>query len=317
VLDGTSSFPDADDDSDGSPLNFRDEFIQVCVENEELRGHIGELQGQLSRLMKAQVSSLTDELEMVQEEAQTLRNQSVAFEALRQENASLQRGLIAFRAGGNLADSLQLRGKELESILDGVDHSSTASDDREPEMDEELPQRLLDAERKCAQGSELLAAAQAENAALHRELDATRDGHCYYTEIALLTAERNELRADLVRMEAMKDCIADSLEEQVDYLQSTIEAISSERDELQVRVKEQERLIQAVERVAETDTGGGSITSVVGECLAIVRERQLENVRAHDELRTLHRQIHELEAENVKLMGIVGARAERRDSDDE
>jgi predicted RNase H-like nuclease (RuvC/YqgF family) len=307
VLDRNSSLSESDDEPDASTLNFRGAFIQMCVENEELRGHILELQEQLRKLMKAQV----------QDETHPVRNQSVAFEALRQENAPLQRQLTAFRVGEKPIDCLQTRGKVLMSILDGIDHSSTPFDDRDSEVAGELSQRLLETDRKCAQCRDLLSAAQTENAALHRELAAARDGHCYDTEIALLTAERNELQADVVRIEAMKDCIADSLDEQVDYLQSTIESVSSERDELQVRVNEQEKLMQAFDRLAVAGGLGGSITSVVRDCLAVVKESQLENARAHEELRMLHHQLHELEAENFKLKGIVGARAAQFESDDE
>jgi hypothetical protein len=41
---------ESDDDSEDSVLTFREEFAQVCLENEELKGHIGELQDQLNRI---------------------------------------------------------------------------------------------------------------------------------------------------------------------------------------------------------------------------------------------------------------------------
>jgi chaperonin cofactor prefoldin len=94
----------------------------------------------------------------------------------------------------------------------------------------------------------------------------------------------------------------DGLEEQLSYLQETCEAISNERDELQIRVREQAKLIQAFERLLDDgEIGDKTVVAVVGDCLKIVKTSQSESTRAYEELRLVHRQIHAIEEENTRL----------------
>jgi hypothetical protein len=221
----TAEVPEARSPSDDDPFarGVEDEFVQVCAENEELREQVGELQGQLARLMKAQVQSLTGELELVQTESQSLRRQS-----LRGESALLRHRLARVEP-----DGLQRRGQELESILDDLDSGLSSSDDA-PTAVKAVP------------------------------------------------------------------------EEQVAYLQTTVDTLTSERNELQARVTEHVKLIQTFSRLLDAGEIGGSVMSVVADCLAIIQSSQQENTRAHEELRLVHRQLHVASEENADLKRQLG-----------
>jgi DNA repair exonuclease SbcCD ATPase subunit len=262
--------------------------------------------------MTAQVSSLNDDLEMVHEETRTLRNQSLAFEELRQENAFLREQLSAIRDDDKSnADCLQSRGKELESILDGLDRSSVASDPLD-QLSDAISREAMD---DCGECSDILSA---ENETMPWEPVATREDHCCFTDIALLTAERNELREELGRVNAMKDCLSESLEEQIEYLHTRVGSVTRERDELQIQVNELSKLVESFERLLESgDLGGPIVTSVIGDCLAIVKESQTESSRAHEEVRMLHRELELRETENATFKELLRRHMGEQDSDNE
>jgi predicted nucleic acid-binding Zn-ribbon protein len=287
-------------DEENEAFNLEEEFAQVCAQNEDLRKQINDLQNQLGRLMKAQVDSLTEELELVQAESQSLRNQTFSLDPLPEENIFLRHRILALDPH---TEELHKRGTQLISILEGLDNLSDHSDDPTAfgSFAEDMSEGLMEIEKHCVpleDCNDLMSDCQAENEKLRNELTALRARR----EAVLSNPEGTELEEEVSRLMTMKDNVADSLEKQVDYLQSTCEAISNERDELQIRVREQAKLIQAFERLLDNgEIGDQTIVSVVGDCLQIVKTSQLESTRTYEELRLLHRQIHVIEEENVDL----------------
>jgi hypothetical protein len=311
VSDGEPSESSADSvpEGDEKSCHIEEQFLEVCTENGELREQVSELQAQLSRVMCAHVHSMSDELELVQAESQGLRQQAFALQVLREENSRLRHRIIALETQqldyqSQLAPGgLQWRGRELESIIAGIDEAHPASDDREQLgfFADEMSERLTEVERRFNElslSNERLAECRAENAKLRSEMAALREGPsldlCVETE--RLLHERNELETEIGRLKTARDALA------VDDLQMTIDSLTSERDELGRRVREQAVLLETVgTSLDENESKGQGVFGALKECLSIIRNSQEENMRANEELRSLHCQVHELKEEKAVL----------------
>jgi chromosome segregation ATPase len=298
--DGDASLGSPPGDPEWPALALDEEFTQLSTENEELKEQVRDLQEQVGRLMKAQVQSLAGELEIVEAENHNLRSHSFTLEALVEENTFLRHRVVALESqnldaqfADPISDVLRRRSIQLESILEGFDNSSAASDDR------------------LEDDSAAMAACQEENTRLRREVEELR-------ERAAADACRANLEAEVTRLITMKDDVADSLEEQIDYLHSTVEALASERDELQARVCEQAKIIQSFDtRFDSGELASNRVVPILTDCLAIVKTSQIESSRAYDELRLLHHQLHTVEDENAELKHKIVSLKRQIHSDDE
>jgi chromosome segregation ATPase len=255
---------------------------------------------------------MSDELELVQAESQSLRQQAFALEVLRDENSRLRHRIVVLETQqldyqSQLWDAapggLCWRGKELESIITGIDQLHPESDDREQLgfFADEMAERLTEVERRfneLSQSNERLAECQTENAKLRSELAALRESPSLdlCIETARLMHERDELESEIGRLKTAKEALA------VDDLQLTIDSLTSERDELQRRIREQAALLETVgTALEEGESNGQSLFAAVRECLSIVKNSQLENIRANDELRILRCQVHALKEDKTVL----------------
>jgi chromosome segregation ATPase len=303
---------DSDDEGRQRSFNIEEEFVEVCAENEDLREQIADLHGQLSRVMRAHVHSMTDELELVQAESQNLRQQSFVLEELREENARL-RHRISFletqmldcqaQSSDGVSGALKRRGRELESIMQGIDRSHPDDKEQLEFFTDEMSERLTEVERRfseLSQSNERLLDFQAENAKLRSELAALAEepsaGLCI--ETAEMMHERNTLEAEVAQLRAVKRELLER-----DELQLTIDSLTSERDELHRRVREQAVLLERIgPAIPQEESSTRKLVSAIGECLAVVKNSQLENSRANDEVRALRCQLRDLKEDKAALM---------------
>jgi DNA repair exonuclease SbcCD ATPase subunit len=260
----------------------------MCSVNTELREHIIELQEQLKRVLSSQLTSLTDELELVQTESTDWKQRTFLFQALQAENDRLRDRVIELEAQRLDVDDIPAKGRRLAGIIESIDRDSSGDEGVE------LTQRILALEKEVEQKGQLVAQLTAE-----RERLITAD---FYTETAVLTQERNELEAELRRLQTLKDDVAESLEEQVDYLQSTLETLISEKEELEERVEQQEQMMATMQELLSADqTAVKGKLQAVAEFLAVFKQSQDDNKRLEAELRNVRRELHAVAQENRGL----------------
>jgi hypothetical protein len=264
-----------------SEMALLDRYDQMCSVNTELREHIIELQEQLKRVLSSQLMSLTDELELMQTESTDWKQRAFIFQALQAENERLRGRVVELEAQQLDVENIPAKGRRLAGILESMDKDS--SDDEGVDLSQRVLALEQEVERLTAERERLMAAD-------------------YYTEMAVLTQERNELEAEIRRLQTLKDDVAENLEEQVEYLQSTIETLVSEKEELEIRIEQQEQMMAAMDELLRADqTSGNGRLQVVAEFLDVFRQSQDDNRRLQGELRSVRRELHAMTQENRGL----------------
>ena len=81
---------------------------------------------------------------------------------------------------------------------------------------------------------------------LQRQLD-SRSETDFYTETALANHRIKELEEEVKRLKTFDDDVVDNLQEQVEYLQNSVDTLTEEKEQLEKIVREQENMIHHLE----------------------------------------------------------------------